>query len=97
MKNNLSPVVAIGVVLLVSACGNSMSGKYSDSNKVVEFDFKSSDKVVVSAMGMGREAKYTKDGESIKLDFGAENLILKIGTDGCIQYPMIGNLCKVKS
>lgn len=89
-------VVALGLVLSISACGNGMDGKYSDKNNMVEFEFKSGSKVIVSAMGMGREAKYTKDGDSIKLDFGAENLILKIGNDGCIQYPMIGSLCKSK-
>lgn len=94
MKNKLCLVVAIGVILIVSACGNSMSGKYTDKNKMVEVEFKSGSKFVMSAMGVGREGNYSKDGDSVKLDFGVENIILKMDKDGCIQYPMIGNLCK---
>lgn len=77
------------------ACGSSLNGTYADKDKIITLEFKSGGKVIVSSMGAGTELKYSIDGDTLKLGKSeSENLILKIQKNGCIKYPMVGDLCK---
>ncbi len=96
MKNKARSLLAATSLLVLAACGSGIEGKYTDKENVIEFNFKTSGVVEVMTMGIGREAKYTRDGDSIKIDFGNENIIVKLDQSGCIQYPMLGKLCKSK-
>jgi len=88
-------VALLIITLIVSACGSKMNGKYTDKNETIILDFKSSEKLEITTFGMTIEQKYSRDGNSIKIgSVDGQNIILKIGDDGCIKYPMVGNLCK---
>ncbi len=78
----------LSMILLLSACGASLDGTYTDPNGMLSYTFKSGGKLYESAMGMEIELNYQMDGKKIKIMSPQGNLILTLLDDGSIQGPM---------
>jgi len=83
------------VTFLLSACGSSLDGTYSDENGIMEYKFESSGKVYAGVMGMKTELEYEIDGDKLKIFVpGGGNQIMTLNDDGSISGPMGVKLTK---
>lgn len=89
------------LAFLLTACGQSLEGTYSDESGMIEYKFESNGKVFVYANVMGIESeaelKYEIDGERLKIfdAGGAGNMIMKLNDDDSISGPMGIRLTKM--
>jgi hypothetical protein len=74
--------------LLLSACGQQLSGTYSDEAGLTKYTFKSGDKVYVSVLGTETELTYTIDGDKVTLNGPQGNVVLTLSSDGSLQGPL---------
>lgn len=90
--------------LLMVACGNKLSGKYSSRNNGgsllgdladMSIEFKSGNKANYTVAGSTIETDYEVSGKEIKLKTPGGTVVGKIGDDGCLDFGgMLGKLCK---
>jgi len=87
-------LLAIPLVLL-SACGNSLSGSYGKKGGVV-FDFHSNGKVELDVIGPIQEATYVLEDGKVKITNGSHGtMVLRIDDKGCLEGGLLfGTLCK---
>ncbi len=88
---------AIAAPLLLSACGQSVSGRYEANPRgFFEYmDFRSGGKVEVGKFGSASELTYVVEEERVKVSGGRQTQILTIAKDGCLEGgQMMGRYCK---
>jgi predicted Rdx family selenoprotein len=91
-------IAAIGSFVLLAACGaKSLSGTYTDMAGNVSLDFQSGGKVRfhASETGYAEQDTYTVDGKKVTVrSSGGTVGIFEIQTDGCLNSPTMGEMCK---
>jgi major membrane immunogen (membrane-anchored lipoprotein) len=84
----------ICVCLLLTACGSSIDGTYSDEMGMTSYNFKDGSKVYISVMGNETELEYEVDDDKVKINGPDGNIILTLNEDGTLQGPMGMKLSK---
>lgn len=88
-------LIFVAAALLLSACGNSLSGTYADKQGMVTMTFGSGSKVIMSLPLFGKvEMKYEIEGNNLKLISPQGTQVYTILKDGSIEGPMGGRLVK---
>jgi hypothetical protein len=89
------PVLIVAPLVLLSACGNSLSGTYGEK-RGVNFEFHSNGKVELDVIGPIQEATYVVEDGKVKITNGNQGtMVLKIDDKGCLDGGiMFGKLCK---
>lgn len=89
--------VLLPSVLLLSACGQQVSGLYTgqEGSFLESMNFKSGGKVELTFMGGTGEGTYEIEGNKVKVTNNGETQLLTIDADGCLDGGRrIGKYCK---
>lgn len=83
----MKTIICVFLLAWLSACGQKLSGTYTDKYGVVEMTFSSSDKLRWNTMGFQTELDYTVEGDDIKVQNpqGGATLIFTLNKDGSIS------------
>lgn len=96
----LRTAVACAFALLAACGGRSLSGTYVDMRGNVHLDFRSGGKVQYSAgeTGFTEMDDYTISGNKVTVKSARGTVgILQIRSDGCLDSPTMGVMCKPDS
>ncbi|WP_430227723.1 hypothetical protein [Paraburkholderia tropica] len=81
-------IAVIAIPLLLAACGQKLSGTYTDANKIGKLTFESGNKVLVGGgFGPELELTYEVDGSKLKITSPEGTQVFTINDDGSIQGP----------
>jgi outer membrane lipopolysaccharide assembly protein LptE/RlpB len=88
--------IVVACVLFLAACGQGLSGTYTDETGTTSYRFESGGKVYVDVAGlMESELKYEVDGKKVKIQNPqGGNMIFTLLDDGSIQGMMGMKLSK---
>ncbi len=75
----------LATLFVLSACGSKLNGEYGDKLGIASYNFKSGNKVYISALGIETEGRYEIDGNKVKVENNGQNLIFTILNDGSID------------
>lgn len=91
---NKTLIIFLSLAML--ACGQKLSGTYTDPLGVAEYEFHSNGKVIQTVLGVKIEMDYKLDGQHIKFTSipGAPEIIMTLNEDGSIDAPMGVKLTK---
>lgn len=83
----MKKIICIVLLAWLAACGQKLSGTYTDKYDIIEMTFTSGDKLRWGAMGMQTELEYTVEGKDIKVQNpqGGATLIFTLNEDGSIS------------
>lgn len=86
----MKKIIIAACAMFVAACGQSLSGTYTDESGVASYRFESGGKVYVDVAGlMESELKYEVDGKKVKIQNPqGGNMIFTLLDNGSIQGPM---------
>lgn len=91
----MKKTIIVACALFLAACGQSLSGTYSDETGMMNYRFESGGKVYMEMMGMETELKYEVDGKKVKIQNPqGGNMIFTLLDDGSIQGLMGAKLYK---
>ncbi|NDC75949.1 hypothetical protein EBZ70_11900 [bacterium] len=78
------------VAALLTACGNSFSGQYTDTAGIATYTFRPNGTVTVATMGIEYEMPYAFEDDRIKLGNpgSGPSVLLTLQKDGTIVAPM---------
>ena len=84
--------LAIGMALVVIACGSKVKGTYSSNSGTMLLELRSGGKASFQMMGETEDCAYTVSGKKIHLACGKNSLDFTINDDGSItsNSPFIG-------
>lgn len=88
----MKKLLLLSAVLLLTACGSKLEGKYADQYSSITFN--SNGKAIQSAFGANVEVNYELDGSKVKLISPQGTMVMTMLEDGSIQSPMGGKLVK---
>lgn len=92
-----SAMALVTAMVMLAACGKSLSGTYADSHDVISVTFKSGGKAEMSVMGTMQEVSYEVEGDRVKMIAGNRTELWPILDDGCLKGGgMVGKLCPKK-
>ncbi|HDR9128359.1 TPA: hypothetical protein QDB31_005454 [Burkholderia vietnamiensis] len=85
MKKSLGLIL---VPFLLAACGQKLSGTYTDASKIAKFTFESGNKVLVGGgFGPELELSYEVDGNKLKITSPEGTQVFTLNDDGSIEGP----------
>lgn len=86
LKSPLSLAVLVTGALLLTACGNELSGTYKSEKGIIDsLTFRSGGVVDVSGRNQTKEGKFTTEGERITITVGNDTQVGTIESDGSIK------------
>lgn len=88
MNSKLLFVILFSVIL--SACGKSVVGTYTDASGMGSFDFRSNGTVLQSPMGL--EFPYEVSGKEIKVKMPMGTMVFTMQDDGSLSSQLLGTL-----
>lgn len=80
--------VMLGLLGLLTACGNKLDGVYKDDLGLQKYEFQGDGTVYVSTMGVTREAAYVLEDKKVKITSDGETTIYDLNEDGTIKGPL---------
>jgi hypothetical protein len=87
-----------GPVLMLVACGASVSGTYKNASGMITLDLRSGGKAALTVMGENEPCTYEVDGKNMNLTCKGNKTTWDIHDDGSISGPgFVGSLTKPKS
>lgn len=86
--NTRNAFVLLGLLGLLTACGNKLDGVYKDDLGLQKYEFQSDGTVYVSTMGVTREAAYVVEDKKVKITRDGETTIYDLHEDGSIKGPL---------
>lgn len=86
--NTRNAFVLLGLLGLLTACGNKLDGVYKDDLGLQKYEFQSDGTVYVSTMGVTREAAYVVEDKKVKITRDGETTIYDFHEDGSIKGPL---------
>lgn len=74
-------------LLLLVACGNAVTGTWTDDADVTQYAFSRNGTVTITVLGSNVEAEYRKDGDKILVS-SAQGTVVLTQRDGDLYGPM---------
>ena len=86
--NFLKACTLAGLLGLLAACGQNLTGVYKDDLGLQKYEFHNNGTVYVSTMGVTREATYVVRDNKVKITSNGETVIYDLNADGSIKGPL---------
>lgn len=98
MKTCGKTLTTLLATLLLTACGQSLSGTYNDQTGDVQLTFQSGSKVTLRQNGRVQQYSYAITGDKLTISSSSGTVaIFQIEPDGCLHSPLYTELCRPKS
>jgi hypothetical protein len=86
---------AYAMMLTLSACGASLSGRYGTEKDGTDFYFKSGNRVEITVLGSTRVGTYKLEDGKVYVTAANETQAFKFNAKGCIEGGFLfGTLCR---
>lgn len=80
-------IAFVATALMLSACGQKLTGTYADKDNMLALTFESGGKVLEHSIGPDMELNYEMDGDKVKLQTPQGTMVLTMKNDGSIAGP----------